>query len=258
MRDVDTATEHEWQGSSLETPFAETNLTSLGNGAAAKPALSLLDEGPSPFAEIPVGEQPQSEMERQIAEAFAELRDEAFDEAVAYLAEETERDVSDRFAGENGSYLAERERFADARLQEVRYETERYLDTLAETLEGLELSSFDEQQLDEVLERNEPQPGEVTPAGEEFIRTLARKAKAAVKHVVNTAKKIGSVVNPLIRPLLGKLKGLVRPLLKRVLSFAVGRLPAPLRPAARKLAAGLLKEAEEEAEELGEGGSTLR
>jgi hypothetical protein len=36
---------------------------------------------------------------------------------------------------------------------------------------------------------------------------------------------------------LKQLKKLVKPLLKRVLSMAIGRLPAPLQPAARKLAA---------------------
>ena len=253
MRDADVAANQEWEAHTLETPFAETALESSPRDEAETSALAW-NESASPFAEATINEQPQSEMNRQVAELFEELRDEAFDEAVAFLAEETERDISDRFADEGPASIAERERFADSRLQEVRYETERYLDGLAEGVQSFELSSLSEQQLDEMLERYEPQPNEVTPAGEEFIRKLARKAKSAIKHVVKTAKRIGSIVNPLIGPILSKLKGFARKLLRRVLSMAIGRLPAPLQPAARALAKRFAGEAEQENEELGEGG----
>ena len=254
MRDADGAATQEWQEHGLETPFAEASFEGGARDEAQTTSAVAWNETASPFAEAVTGEGTQSEVDRQVAELFDELRDEAFDEAVAYLAEETERDVSDRFANEGPSSIAERERFADSRLQEVRYEAERYLDSLAEGVQQFELSTLNEQQLDEMLERFEPQPNEVTPAGEEFIGALARKAKSAIKHVVKTAKKLGSLVGPLLAPVLNKLKAFGRKILSRVLSIAIGRIPAPLRPAARALAKRLTGETEQENEELGEGG----
>jgi len=80
-----------------------------------------------------------------------------------------------------------------------------------------------------------------------------RKAKSAVKFVANAAKGVGKVVGKVagaaLGPILQKLRGLINPLLRRVLSFAIGRLPAALQPAARTLAARFTSEAGEGEEE---------
>jgi hypothetical protein len=67
-----------------------------------------------------------------------------------------------------------------------------------------------------------------------------------VKVVSKVAKTVGKLAAPLLGPVLNKLRGLVNPLLKRVLSFAIGRLPSALQPAARQIAARFTSEHEDQ------------
>ena len=249
MRASEDVLEAEWSASSqLQTPFAEA---ANDGGAGEAVGFGAWNETVTPFAEAAGETIPESELDRQFAEAFAGVQDEAFDEAVAFLAEETEQAVAERFTGEAWSSGAERERYADARLSEVRYEAEQYLDSLEAGLAGLDVASLTDEQFDEVLDRFDPSAGELTPAGEEFIGALVRKAKKVAKFVSTTAKTVGKVATgAVLGPVLKKLRGLINPLLKRVLSFAIGRLPPPLQPAARQLASRFTSEAE--AEELDE------
>lgn len=257
MTMIPDAHELEWQARSEQhNPFAEPAPTAEDVPARAV-GFAPWSESETPFAEATGGLVTESGSERMLADAFAELRDEAFDEALAYLAEETEQAVADRFTNESPSSAPERERYADAHLSPVRFEAEQYLEALESGLTGKDLESLSEQQLDEVLDRLDPQTGELTPAGEEFIGSLIRKAKSAVKFVVNTAKTVGGkVAGAVLGPVLQKLRRLVNPLLRRVLSFAIGRLPVALQPAARTLAARLTSEAGEE-ESLDEGEGAL-
>ncbi|MCI4568158.1 hypothetical protein [Lysobacter sp. CFH 32150] len=245
--------EREWSVQSESSPFAEAEAD-----VPLKAESTAWSETAAPFSETmgaPVG---QSESDRLYAEAFAELRDEAFDEAVAFLAEETEQAVADRFTNESPASAMERERYGDAQLSAVRFEAQQYLDALEAGLTGMDVESLSPDQLDEVLERMDPQTGELTPAGEEFIGALVRKAKSVVKVVANTAKSVGKVAGALLGPVLNKLKGLINPLLRRVLSFAIGRLPANLQPAARTLAARFTSEAgEDENTQMGEDEGTM-
>jgi len=240
------ALDREWSVHSENNPFSE-GLWENATSTIAAPAdtRETWQENFTPFEEWRDESEQESEDDRLVEEAFAEFRDEAFDEAVAYLADETEQAVSDRFTSETAGNAAERERFAETWLSPVRFEAMQYLDALEAGLGGLDLESLDEAQLDEVLARFDPATGEMTLAGEEFVGALVRKAKKAVKFVAKTAKNVGKaavktvgkVAGTVLGPVLSKLKALVKPLLKRVLSFAIGRLPAPLQPAARTLAA---------------------
>lgn len=195
----------------------------------------------------------ETESDRVLAQAFAELRDEAFDEAIAFLTEETEQAVAERFTDESPSSGAERERYADAQLSAVRFEAQQYIDSLGAGLAGKDIESLTDAQFSEVLDRLDPQAGELTPAGEEFISSLVRKAKKVVKFVTNTAKSVGKAAGALLGPVLRKLRGLINPLLKRVLSIAIGRLPVSLQPAARALAARITSETSEDESALYEG-----
>jgi hypothetical protein len=257
MSMIQDARELEWEArSDGHNPFAEA-ATASEDAPTRAVGFSPWSESMTPFAEEASGLVAESASDRMYAEAFAELRDEAFDEALAYLAEETEQAVADRFTGESPASAQERERYADAQLAPVRFEALQYLDALQSGLTGMDVESLSEEQLDEVLDRFDPETGELTPAGEEFIGSLVRKAKSAVKFVANAAKGVGKVVGKVagtfIGPLLQKLRGLINPLLRRVLSFAIGRLPAALQPAARILAARFISEAGEgEEEELDE------
>lgn len=250
MTTVQDAHQLEWEArSDLMNPFAEAP-PAVQDAPARTIGFAPWSESLTPFTEVTGGPAAESESDRMLAEAFAELRDEAFDEAVAYLTEETEQAVADRFTNESPSSAPERERFADAQLSAVRFEGQQYLDALETGLTGMDVESLTDEQLDEVLDRLDPQTGDLTPAGEEFIGALVRKAKKVVKFVAKAAKGVGKVVGKVagavIGPVLKRLRGLINPLLRRVLSFAIGRLPAPLQPAARMLATRITSEAGEE------------
>jgi hypothetical protein len=222
----------------------------------------------TPFADRIEEATEASTTEAMLAAALAELRDEMFDEAVANLADEVEQFIAERFAGETAASAAEREQLGETHIAGVRFEAEQYLDHLEAGLVGRDIESLSEEQLDELLESLDPTTGELTPAGEQFIGGLIRKAKGVVKFVVKTAKTVGSfagkALGAVLGPILGKLKRLISPLLRRVLSFAIGRLPASLQGPARMLASRIFSEAGEgteagagaEAGESGEGAET--
>lgn len=240
MNELRTEPSLQWEVQpALLNPFLESFGT--GEDKPRAPAYAAWGEVSTPFAEVASPAARQSESDRLYAEALGELRDEAFDEALAFLAEETEQAVADRFTNEAPLAGPERERYAENYLSPVRFEAEQYLDSLQEGLADMDIASLSEEQVDEVLERFDPQPRDLSPAAEEFIGKLVSKAKSAVKVVARAAgaaaKVAGKLAAPLLGPVLKKLRGLVQPLLRRVLAMAIGRLPAPLQPAARKLAA---------------------
>ncbi|MCA0939888.1 hypothetical protein LCM28_08380 [Salipiger pacificus] len=242
-----------WEAMEIETPFGDP-IRQRENSEPSSPldtGLTPWNESASSLADDSWGEAP-SESEALIAELLAELRDEAFDEALLGLAEETEMAVADRFTSETVENAGERERFAEMQLEGLRFEAESYLDRLHQGIAETDFASLSDAQLDQFLERFDPDQSDLTPAGEEFIGGLIKKARKAVKWVAKKAKSvartIGKAGSKLLGPVLKRLKGLVRPLLKRVLGFAIGKLPAPLQPIARKLATRLRFEAEGEDE----------
>jgi hypothetical protein len=239
-----TFTEEVTAQTAMFSPFAEAADETI---SAEGPAL-FATEASSPFMEAIAGEHEQDEYGQALAEAISELRDEAFDEAVAYLAQETEAAVAERFADETPGHPHERTSFAEAQLSAVRFEAERYLAALETNFQSMDVASLSEAEIDRQFEALAPQTGDLTPAGEEFIGGLVKKARKAVRFVANAAKNVGKVIGKVsgvvLGPVLGKLKALIRPLLKRVLALAIGRLPAPLQPAARTLAGKLGFEAE--------------
>jgi len=239
--------DREWSTQSEQNPFAEAFAEPEVEAAqASAPRSGTWDEALNPFAETLGENLPLSESDRLLGEAFAALSDESFDEAVANLAEETEQAVADRFTSESPSSASERARYADSQLSPVRFEAQQYLDALEAGLSGLDVASLSEAQFEEVLDRFEPQAGELSPAGEEFVSAIVNKARKAVKFVANAARTVGKVAGSLLSPVLQKLRGLINPLLRRVLSFAIGRLPVALQPAARTLATRITSEAEDE------------
>ncbi|WP_431277164.1 hypothetical protein [Leifsonia poae] len=194
------------------------------------------------------GESPLGEQDALLENAFEAVRDEAFDEAVSELLAETEDAIGQRFSDESPATAGERERIASAHLAPTQFAAEQYLERLNETLAGQDVESLTEEQLDELMDRVEPELSEVSPAGEQFIGSLIKKARSAVSFVAKAAKTVGKAAGGLLTAGLKGLLKLVRPLLKRVLSFAIGRLPAPLRAPAQLLAKKLFGEAETVAE----------
>lgn len=235
-----TVLETEGLAAGPETPFAETPFAdATGAEAAETTPLGFLPwtETTTPFAELPFGSSEWGgESGEAVAKAFEALRDEQFDETLAELVAETSEAADVRLAGEAPGQLGDqRQQLAEAHLAPVAAEAERCLQRFAEEFQGLDVEAMSPDQLDEVLGRFDPRLGEVSPAGEEFIGGLIKKARNVVSTVVRTAGKVVSAL-PVLGPILNKLKGLVRPLLKRVLAMAIGKLPPALHAPARALA----------------------
>src|SRR5262249_52016108 len=155
-------------------------------------------EAASPFAEAGLsGLEAEGEHAELVAEAFESLRDEQFDEALAELIAETAEAADTRVTGEQPLQLAaERERLARPHVAPIQFEAEQSVQRFIDGVQHLDLEGMAPEQLDEVLDRLNPGAVGVTPAGEEFIGGLIRKAKNVVKAVVRTA---GRVVGPVAR-----------------------------------------------------------
>jgi hypothetical protein len=246
-----------------ETPFAEQS--PLDGSGPESLGLMPWTEALSPFGE---GGGASLELEDEETELFFEtfedLRDESFDEALAELVAETSEAAGVGLQGESpDAFGSARERLAESHLDPIGAEAERCIQRFMEHVAPVDPESISEAELESLLERFEPGAATVSPAGEQFLGGLIRKAKNVVKKVVKVAKKVVSKI-PFLGAVLKKLKGLIRPLLKRVLGMAIGRLPAPLQQPARILAKKLgigevggesFDELEDEAEEetLAEG-----
>lgn len=231
-------------GWTAEVPFREFDspfggIPSTGGDRYISPAIML---SLSPFADHEDG-QGESYPEAALRETFGQLRSENFHEAVASLAEELETAVDERFEGEDGVSSEERERFGRSYLAPLQFEADQYLASLEAGLAEVDPANLSPEALDEALDRYDPPSGELSPAGEEFIGGLVKKAKGVVRRVAKVAKQAAKLASPLLAPMLKKLRGLVRPLLERVLRFAIGKLPAALQPAARTLADRILGKA---------------
>lgn len=220
----------------FETPFAE----SMPAAAEGPAALGFLPwtEAASPFAETIGGElEGEGEQGQIIAEAFENLRDESFDEALAELIAETSEAADSRVAGELPMQLADqRSQLADAHLAPIGFEAEQCVQRFIDHVANLDPAALAPDQLQEVLDRFEPGGDSVSPAGEEFIGALIRKAKNVVKSVANAAGTVARAALPILGPILNKLKALIRPLLRRVLQIAINKLPVGLHQPALMLA----------------------
>lgn len=257
-----SVTEEALAGWELETPFAEAM-----PAAAEQPPSALgfvpWTESTSPFAESMIGGLgAEDETGDLVAEAFESLEDESFTDAIAELISETSEAADQRIQGEHAAQLAdERFRLAESHLAPIGLEAEQCIQRFIDQVQHLDPASLSPEQLDEALDRFDRGSAAVTPAGEEFLGGLIKKAKSVVRSV---AKAAGSVASAALGPVLNRLKALIRPLLRRVLAAAINRLPAalhePARALARKLGIGeseteleAVLEAEAEEEFLEEG-----
>ena len=178
------------------------------------------------------------------AELLGALRDEEFDEAVAHVADEAAAVAEEPFyEGEEPAQQRWRQQQAAATyLDGVASRAEAAIERLLTETEGRDLTPMSPEALEAYLEGLAPDSAGGSPATEEFIGKLLKKAKKAVGGAVALAKKgLKAVSNVLPHTwILKKLLGLVRPLLQRVLRFAVDKLPVALQPMARQLAAKVL------------------
>jgi hypothetical protein len=204
----------------------------------------------SPFSEgLTGGDEPGSEA---AADALlAELEDEEFDEAVDALVDA----AAARHLASTAAWSSEASAptsaigEVEAWLAGLAGEADRALGHLEEHFGDRTPESLLEGEVEAAVA--EAVGAGIEAVGEDFVRSLVRKAGKLASGVMNVARR-GLAVAARLLPL-GKLFGILRqlvgPLLKRVLAVAVNRLP----PQYRGLAAGLTKRLTGESAEGGAG-----
>jgi hypothetical protein len=209
----------------------------------------------------------------EFSEMAAELKDTLFREALEQLADEAMEAHASQIAGEYGDRETRdltAERLLNEHFEPLAAQAEALLDRFFERLEGYEAESLTDTEIERIS--NEVLPSEVpmSPASEQFLGGLLRKAGRLVSGAVNLAKKgvkgainlagkgLAFVGKLALGPLLKPLKALGKFLLRHVVRFALGQLPPTLRPLAQKLsdklfrAIGETHEGEGEAQEQSE------
>ena len=210
----------------------------------------------SPFLSEYAGEPGASDRETAaMAELLQSLHDPEFDEVVGELVQEAAAMQAERLTHlppqleETAGQVALAERSLADWVAPLRERAERALDTLAAGAAQQDLLRMGDAELEQWFETLVPPSAPDTttpPVFDRFLTGILDKARNVVRGAVNLARKgiaaVGRVLP--ISQILAKIKGIVRPLLERVLRFALDRLPAPLRPAAGKLARQLFSAAE--------------
>ena len=237
---------------SLESPFRGAATLVQSEAGVASAPVNVASAMESPFSHGPT---PVLAGEAETAgfhDLLHELEDEYFDEAVAQLIDEAAgvhlSSAASWSSAEAAPGMAMSE--LEAWIEPLRQESARMLDNMAERLEGEELETLRDPELETLFESLRPDTGVFPEAFENFLGGLFNKAKSLVKGAVNLARKgisaVGTIASAPIRFLLNKLGGLAKTLLRGVLQKAIGLLPAPVQPIARTLAQRLLGEAEGE------------
>ena len=243
-----------------ETPFFDPRMAELEEPSRT-PLLgeSLADnfEFTTPFLPGETLEAGQSEATSQevseFSEVIGEIKDTLFREALEQLADEALEVHADQLEAEYGSSEAqemEAERILQDHFAPLAAQAEALLDQFFERVESYETESLTDTEIARLVSEVSPEvPG--SPASEQFLGGLLRKAGKLVSGAVNLAKKgVSGAVKLAGKGLMaaGKLalKALVKPLkllgrllLDHVMKFAIGQLPPTVQPLAKKLAGQL-------------------
>jgi hypothetical protein len=221
-----------------ETPFLPDPVTSASTLAATAPRVAFgAYEADSPFTaeylleDTTTIRSPQAE---RFATLLGELYDREFEEVVSDLVHEGAAVLGDRAEHETGD-PARDQAAAERALREyfapLEHESQAMIDRMIEGIGETDLGALGEQERETFLDRFAPEAAPITPAFNNFLGKLFKKAKKALGKVASIAGKV--LPHAII---LKKLKGLVRPLIERVLRTALNKLPVAIRPIAATLA----------------------
>jgi hypothetical protein len=217
---------------------------------------------PGESTEAGEGEAEATELEA-FSEITAELKDTLFREALEQLADEALEAHAEQLEGEYGDREtrdALAERLLNEHFAPLAEQTEAMLDRFFERVGTYEAESLTDTEIDRISNEVLPVGAPLSPASEQFLGGLLRKAGRLVSGAVNLAKKgvqgavnlagkgLSAVANLALGPLLAPLKALGRFLLKHVVKFALDKLPPALRPLAQKLSDRLFQAIGNEAE----------
>jgi hypothetical protein len=192
----------------------------------------------------------------EFSEITAELKDTLFREALEQLADEALEAHADQLAGEYGDRETRdftAERLLNEHFEPLAAQAEAMLNRFFERLEGFEAESLNDTDIERISSEVLPTGVPMSPASEQFLGGLLRKAGKLVSGAVHLAKKgvqgaiklagkgLAAVGKLALGPLLGPLKALGKFLLQHVVRFALGQLPPALRPLAQKLSDKLFR-----------------
>ena len=179
------------------------------------------------------------------AEAFTELLSELNDTDFESTLYDLATELEDTYSSKLTSEYAMGEQFVpyvtkqiNQYLDPLAQETERILDKISGHFSRNNLADHNEAQIDQLFEQFEADRIPLSPAQEQFLGSIIKKAKSVVKSGINLAKKGIAAVGKIlpINVILDKLKKLVRPLLDKVLKFAINKLPKEYQAHAHTLA----------------------
>lgn len=230
-----------------ETPFLETDFAAESWAATETSAVALEQQWApqleTPFITAYHGETPVNPETQALEQTLMELFDRDFNEAVANFALEAAAQA-EHFAASTGAAAVPQ--LLSEWMEPLRRAAEQTLEQAAEAASQSQFDSLSESEVNTLFENLAPPPGAVPPEFEDFLKKVFNKVKNVAKTVAKAAKAgisaIGKVLP--IGAILKKIIPLVRPLLNRVIRFAIGKLPAALRPAATLLGRrlGVLRE----------------
>jgi len=243
-----------------ETPFADPQLQHVPlHEAYSGETVSSEWEFSSPFVRgesMHGGDSQPAPLEvSEFSEVFSELKDTLFREALEQLADEALEAHSHQLAGEYGDREMRElaaEQLLNEHFQPLAFQAESLLDQFFERVEGYEAESLTDMEIERISNEILPTLVGVTPASEQFLGGLLRKAGKLVSGAVNLAKKgaagavkmvgkgLAAVGKLALGPLLEPLKKLARALLGHVVKFALNQLPVSLRPLGQQLADKLM------------------
>lgn len=192
----------------------------------------------------------------EFSEITAELKDTLFREALEQLADEALEAHRDQLSGEYGDRETRdlaAERLLNDHFAPLAAQAEAMLDRFFERLEGYEAESLTDTEIDRISMEVMPTGTPMSPASEQFLGGLLRKAGRLVSGAVKLARKgvegavqlagkgLSALGKLVLGPLLAPLKALGKFLLQHVVKFALGQLPPALRPLAQQLSDKLFK-----------------
>jgi hypothetical protein len=247
-----------------ETPFTDPRLSELqeepGRERYESEALGTNWEFTTPFLAGQTTEAGEMEAGSHevatFAEMLGELKDSSFREAMEQLADEAMEAHAEQLTGEYGDREtrdASAEQLLNEHFQPLATEAEAMLDRFFERLESYEAESLTDMEIERVASEVMPSGVTVSPASEQFLGGLLRKARKLVSGAVRLAKRgvegaislagkgLSALGKLALGPLLKPLKMLGSFLLKHVVRYALGQLPPTLRPLAQKLSDRLFK-----------------
>lgn len=252
------ATEARVEGVLTETPFVDGRLHEAEDPlheAALSEALASWEFN-SPFAHSESAEAEAAAPEvAAFSEMIGELKDSLFREALEQLADEALEAHAAELSGEYGDHETQSEnseRILSDHFGPLESEMEAMLDRFFERLESYEAESLTDSEIERIAGEVLP-TAQMSPASEQFFGSLIRKASKLVSGAVNLAKKgvsgaiklagkgLVAIGKLALGPLLAPLKLIGKYLLKHVIRYALGQLPANVRPLAQKLSDKLLQ-----------------